>query len=79
MLAKRYGTNPSFCSNMTKWHVDNLITHIIALGLTVDNLIMDILDLREDLRLENKQYVLPKHFEGLARLVSPAYLPRIPS
>lgn len=40
---------------MTKWHVDNLITHIAALSLIVDNFETDTHDLREDLRLDAKQ------------------------
>ena len=36
---------------------DNLTTHLIALALTVDNFTMDTYDLREDLKLENKQCV----------------------
>lgn len=40
---------------MTKWHVDNLLTHAAALALVVDNFETDVHDLREDLRLDNKQ------------------------
>ena len=40
---------------MSKWHVDNLITHIAALSLYIDNYVVDMFDLREDLRLDNKQ------------------------
>ena len=40
---------------MTKWHVDNLITHIAALALYVEGYEVDTFDLREDLRLDNKQ------------------------
>ncbi|KAF2086858.1 RNA polymerase I associated factor, A49-like protein [Saccharata proteae CBS 121410] len=42
-------------NELTKWHVDNLITHIAALTLTVDNFVVDTNDLREDLRLDLKQ------------------------
>ena len=42
---------------MTKWRVDNLIAHIAALALTVDDFEIDIYDLKEDLRLETKEYV----------------------
>jgi len=34
---------------MTKWHVDNLITHICVFSLIVDNFNTDIHDLRNDL------------------------------
>ena len=44
---------------MTKWRVDNLITHIAALALVVDGFEVDIYDLKEDLRLETKEYVYP--------------------
>lgn len=36
---------------MSKWHVDNLITHLCALSLIVDNFTTDTHDLREDLGL----------------------------
>jgi A49-like RNA polymerase I associated factor len=44
---------------MTQWHVDHLLTHIAALALTVDGFEVDIYDLKEDLRLETKEYVYP--------------------
>lgn len=40
---------------MTRWHVDNLITHICAAALYVDNFEVDVNDLRDDLKLENKE------------------------
>ncbi|KAH0544411.1 hypothetical protein FGG08_001437 [Glutinoglossum americanum] len=40
---------------MTKWHVDNLITHIAAIALIVDGFEVDIYDLKEDLKLETKE------------------------
>lgn len=40
---------------MTKWKVDNLVTHICALALIVDNFETDVHDIREDLSLDNKQ------------------------
>ena len=45
---------------MSRWHVDNLMTHIAAAALTVDDYEVDVNDLREDLKLENKEYVPPK-------------------
>ena len=42
---------------MTKWKVDNLVTHICALALIVDNFDTDVHDIREDLSLDNKQFV----------------------
>ncbi len=44
-------------SVLNKWHTDNLYTHIFALALTIDNFDLDIYDLREDLKLENKEYL----------------------
>ncbi|KAF2457032.1 RNA polymerase I associated factor, A49-like protein [Lineolata rhizophorae] len=40
---------------VSKWNVDNLITHMCALAVTIDNFAADVFDLREDLRLDNKQ------------------------
>lgn len=42
-------------SELTKWHVDKLITHTAALALFVDNFETDVYDLREDLRLDSRQ------------------------
>ena len=42
-------------SELTKWHVDKLITHTAALALFVDNFETDVYDLREDLRLDGRQ------------------------
>lgn len=38
---------------LNKWHVDNMITHILALAITIEGFTMDVHDIREDLRLEN--------------------------
>ena len=45
------------CQNRTlnKWALDNLTTHICALTLLIDNYEVDMYDIREDLKLENKQ------------------------
>lgn len=40
---------------MTKWHVDNLMTHIFAMTLIVDMFETDTSDIREDFQLETKQ------------------------
>jgi DNA-directed RNA polymerase I subunit RPA49 len=42
---------------MSRWHIDNLMTHIAAAALTVDDYEVDVNDLRDDLKLENKEYV----------------------
>jgi len=44
-------------SEMTKWHVDNLMTHLAALSLIVDDYQTDTHDLREDLGLKPAQLV----------------------
>lgn len=42
-------------SDMPRWNVDNLITHIAAAALIVDDLEVNTDDLRDDLKLENKE------------------------
>lgn len=50
-------------NELSKWHVDNIMTHMAAISLYIDNWRTDTHELREDLRLENKQYVhLSFHF-----------------
>lgn len=44
--------------DMPRWNIDNLVTHIAAAALIVDDHEVDVGDLREDLKLENKEYVL---------------------
>lgn len=41
--------------DMPRWNIDNLMTHICAAALIVDNFEVDVNELREDLRLENRQ------------------------
>ncbi|KZF19117.1 RNA polymerase I associated factor, A49-like protein [Xylona heveae TC161] len=41
-------------SQLNKWHMDNLYTHIAALSLIVDNFEVDTYDLKQDLKLEPK-------------------------
>lgn len=40
---------------MSRWNIDYLMTHICAAALIVDNNEVDINDLKEDLKLENKE------------------------
>lgn len=47
--------NISSNSEMPRWNVDNLMTHIAAAALIVDDYAVDVNDLREDLKLENKE------------------------
>jgi len=42
-------------SELSKWHVDNLMTHLAALSLIVDEYQTDTYDLREDLGLKPLQ------------------------
>lgn len=42
---------------MPRWNIDNLMTHIAAAALIIDNFTVDVNDLRDDLKLENKEYV----------------------
>jgi hypothetical protein len=44
---------------MPRWNIDNLMTHIAAAALIVDDFEVDVNDLRDDLKLENKEYVVP--------------------
>ena len=39
---------------LNKWHFDNLITHVLALTLTIDNYATDSHDILQDLKLEAK-------------------------
>lgn len=43
---------------MPRWNIDNLMTHICAAALIIDDFEVDVNDLRDDLKLENKEYVL---------------------
>ncbi|KAL8639399.1 MAG: hypothetical protein Q9228_003566 [Teloschistes exilis] len=49
------------------WHLDNLITHICALAITIDNFTTDVSDIKEDLRLENKS--VRKYFKEIGAMV----------
>ncbi|KAL8926724.1 MAG: hypothetical protein Q9208_002798 [Pyrenodesmia sp. 3 TL-2023] len=40
--------------DLTRWHLDNLVTHICALAITVDGFTTNVYDLGQDLRLEIK-------------------------
>lgn len=47
---------------MPRWNIDNLMTHVAAAALIVDDFEVDVNDLREDLKIENKEYVVfPPH------------------
>lgn len=40
---------------MPRWNIDYLMTHISAAALIVDDYEVDVNDLRDDLRLDNKE------------------------
>lgn len=44
-------------NDMPRWNIDNLMTHAAAAALIVDDFEVDVNDLREDLKIENKEYV----------------------
>lgn len=50
--------NSGSSPEMTRWHIDNLMTHIAAAALIVDDHEVDVNDLREDLKIDNKEYDL---------------------
>ena len=43
---------------MSRWHVNNLLAHVCAAALIVDDYEVDVNDLRDDLRIENREYVV---------------------
>ncbi|RAR14300.1 RNA polymerase I associated factor, A49-like protein [Stemphylium lycopersici] len=55
VMAIRRKFAPEGNSEMPRWNVDNLMTHIAAAALIVDDYAVDVNDLREDLKLENKE------------------------
>lgn len=44
-------------SDMPRWNIDRLYTHIAAAALIVDDLEVDVNDLRDDLKVDNKECV----------------------
>ena len=53
---------------VNKWCHDNLITHILALTLVLDNFVTDSHDIREDVKLETKD--VPKYYGELGCTVA---------
>jgi hypothetical protein len=45
-------------SEMPRWNIDKLNTHIAAAALIVDDNEVDVNDLRDDLKINNKEWVL---------------------
>jgi DNA-directed RNA polymerase I subunit RPA49 len=56
-------------NDLTRWHTDFLITHILAAALMVDDFEVDVNDLRDDLKLENKD--IKRYFQELGCRVTP--------
>ncbi|KAL8718438.1 MAG: hypothetical protein Q9225_004422 [Loekoesia sp. 1 TL-2023] len=54
---------------VTRWHLDNLITHICALAVTVDDFTSDVYDLTQDLKLEMKD--MRKYFREIGCQMGP--------
>jgi len=54
-MVRRRFSNPA--NELPKWHMDNLYTHMCALSLYVDGWTTNTTDLKEDLKMENKQIV----------------------
>ena len=55
-------------NELPKWHMDNLYTHMCALNLYVDGWTTNISDLRDDVKMENKE-ILP-YFRELGCKIS---------
>ncbi|KAL8713754.1 MAG: hypothetical protein Q9220_002280 [cf. Caloplaca sp. 1 TL-2023] len=53
--------------NLSRWHYDKLFMHICALAMTVDGFTTDVNDIKEDLRLENKE--IGKYFREIGASV----------
>ncbi|KAL8785831.1 MAG: hypothetical protein Q9213_003138 [Squamulea squamosa] len=63
---------------LNSWHHDNLLTHICALCITVDpeNFKTDVYDIREDLKLDNKN--MRKYFREIGcRIAAPTEAERV--
>ncbi|KAL8810193.1 MAG: hypothetical protein Q9223_002184 [Gallowayella weberi] len=74
-VAKRFADGGR---TLSRWQLDNLMTHICALCVTVDpeNFMTDVYDIREDLRLENKD--VRKYFKAIGcRVVAPTEAERM--
>jgi DNA-directed RNA polymerase I subunit RPA49 len=64
-VRRRFSEN----NELNKWHQDYLYTHICALSLYIDHYITDISNIKDDLRLENKQ--VGQYFHELGCRVGP--------
>ncbi|KAF1957358.1 RNA polymerase I associated factor, A49-like protein [Byssothecium circinans] len=55
-------------NDLSRWHTDNLMTHVCAAALLVDSFEVDVNDLRNDLKVENKD--IKAYFSELGCRVS---------
>ena len=60
LVRKRFASESN---ELTKWHMQNLYTHICALSLFVDGWVTDTRNLKDDLRVEGKE--LQQYFREL--------------
>lgn len=79
VLARIDAANVRRNNDMPRWNVDNLITHVAAAALIVDDFEVDVNDLREDLKIENKEYVIHRRSKdpNLTLSQDQTVLPRI--
>jgi hypothetical protein len=61
---------------MPRWNIDNLMTHVAAAALIVDDFEVDVNDLREDLKIENKECVACPVYMATLTVQGAAVLPR---
>ncbi|KAL8947583.1 MAG: hypothetical protein Q9222_006151 [Ikaeria aurantiellina] len=54
--------------NLSRWHLEKLIMHICALTMIVDGFTTDVSDIKDDLRLENKE--IGKYFREIGARVA---------
>ncbi|KAL6703117.1 DNA-directed RNA polymerase I subunit rpa49 [Coniothyrium glycines] len=69
VLAIRRKFAPENGFEMPRWNIDNLMTHIAAAALLVDDCEVDVNDLRMDLKLENRE--IKQYFAELGCRISP--------
>jgi hypothetical protein len=53
---RRPDANCCSANEMPRWNVDNMITHACAAALIVDDNEVDVNDLRDDFKVDNKEY-----------------------
>ncbi|KAH8733215.1 DNA-directed RNA polymerase-like protein I 49 kDa polypeptide [Phaeosphaeriaceae sp. PMI808] len=66
-LRRKFASENS--SDMPRWNIDNILTHIAAAALIVDDHEVDVNDLRDDLKIDNKE--IQGYFAELGCRVKP--------